>query len=133
METTHSWTEDLAELRLELHAGNEVAIFTHAVEALRELLGESEGGERGERRVEAEATDRGALLADWVAELVLLAEHEGFVAEGVRGLVVAEDSVSATLSGRLGERRHRVKGVAYHGFELRRDRAGWRGVVVLDT
>jgi SHS2 domain-containing protein len=132
MEPSHRWTEELDELRLELHAGSEAAVFTHAVAALRELLGAPQGGERADRRVEAEATDRGALLADWLAELVLLAEHDGFIGEDVRGLTVGEDTVSATLSGRVGEPSHRVKGVAYHGFELRRDRSGWLGVVVLD-
>jgi SHS2 domain-containing protein len=136
MEPTHRWIEHTAELQLELHARSEAAIFRQAVLALRELLEEDAGaatGERVERPVEAEATDRGALLAEWLAELVFLAESDGLVPEEVRDLVVGEDSVTAVVAGRLDEPRHLIKAVTYHDLELRRDRDGWRGNVVLDV
>jgi SHS2 domain-containing protein len=136
MEPTHRWIEHTAELQLELHARSEAAIFGQAVHALRELLEEDEGpptGGRTERTVEVEATDRGALLAEWLAELVFLAETEGIVPEEARNLVVGEDSVTAVVVGRTSEPRHLVKAVTYHDLELHRDRDGWRGNVVLDV
>jgi SHS2 domain-containing protein len=136
MEPTHRWIEHTAELQLELHARSEAAIFGQAVHALRELLEEDEGpptGGRTERTVEVEATDRGALLAEWLAELVVLAETEGIVPEEARNLVVGEDSVTAVVVGRTSEPRHLVKAVTYHDLELHRDRDGWRGNVVLDV
>jgi SHS2 domain-containing protein len=135
MEPTHNWIEHTAELQLELHAASEAGIFTEAVRALRELLDDDipVDGARAQRSVEAEATDRGALLAEWLAELVFLAETDGLVPDDVRNLVVGEDSVTAVVHGRLGAPRHLVKAVTYHDLELRRDRDGWRGNVVLDV
>jgi SHS2 domain-containing protein len=110
-------------------------VFRQAVEALRELLEDDQParGDRAERTVEAEATDRGALLAEWLAELVFLAESDGLVPQEVRDLVVGEDSVTAVVVGRTCEPRHLVKAVTYHDLELHRDRDGWRGNVVLDV
>jgi len=135
MDPSHRWIEHTAELQLELHARSEAAIFRQAVLALRELL-EDDGpvtGDRAERSVEVEATDRGALLAEWLAELVFLAETEGLVPDEARDLVVGEDSVTAVVVGRTSEPRHLVKAVTYHDLELHRDRDGWRGNVVLDV
>jgi SHS2 domain-containing protein len=136
MEPSHRWIEHTAELQLELHGRSEAAIFSQAVLALRELLeedGEPGTGERVERQVEAEATDRGALLAEWLAELVFLAETEGLLPDEARDLVVGEDSVTAVVVGRTCEPRHLVKAVTYHDLALHRDRDGWRGNVVLDV
>ena len=136
MDSSHRWIEHTAELQLELHAPSEAAIFRQAVHALRELLEDEETaatGARIERPVEAEATDRGALLAEWLAELVFLAETEGLVPDEARDLVVGEDSVTAVVVGRTSEPRHLVKAVTYHDLELHRDRDGWRGNVVLDV
>ena len=58
-----------------------------------------DAGAQAERNVEVEATDRAALLAEWLAELVFLAEMEGLVPESVRDLVVAEDSVTGIVRG----------------------------------
>ena len=135
MEPSHRWIEHTAELQLELHARSEAAIFRQAVLALRELL-EDDGpvtGDRAERSVEVEATDRGVLLAEWLAELVFLAETEGIVPDEARDLVVGEDSVTAVVVGRTRAPRHLVKAVTYHDLELHRDRDGWRGNVVLDV
>ena len=135
MDSTHRWIEHTAELQLEIHARSEAGVFLQAVHALRELLDDEEpaGGSRAERTVEAEATDRGALLAEWLAELVFLAETEGLVPDEARDLVVGEDSVTAVVVGRTCAPRHLVKAVTYHDLELHRDRDGWRGNVVLDV
>ena len=72
MDSSHRWIEHTAELQLELHGRSEAAIFRQAVHALRELLDDDEGpatGARVERPVEPEATDRGPLLAECLAEL----------------------------------------------------------------
>src|SRR4051794_12275971 len=129
MESSHRWIEHTAELQLELHARSEAAIFRQAVHALRELLEEDEPatGARVERTVEAEATDRGALLAEWLAELVFLAETEGLVPDEARDLVVGEDTVTAIVVGRTCEPRHLVKAGTYHDPHLPPRPRGWRG------
>jgi SHS2 domain-containing protein len=135
MGSSHHWIEHTAELQLELRAVSQAGVFQQAVHALRELLEDENRapGSAAERSVEVEATDGAALLAEWLAELVLLAETEGLVPESVRNLVVAEDSVTGVVRGRLSEPRHLIKAVTYHDLELRRDRDGWRGHVVLDV
>jgi len=136
MEPTHRWIEHTAELQLELRARSEAAIFRQAVHALRDLLEDDKepaAGARASRTVEVEATDRGALLAEWMAELVLLAETDGLVPDEARDLVVGEDSVTAVVVGRTCAPRHRVKAVTYHDLALHRDRDGWHGNVVLDV
>ena len=112
MGSSHTWIEHTAELQLELHAGSQAGVFRQALDAMRELLEADAGtlGAQAERNVEVEATDRAALLAEWLAELVFLAEMEGLVPESVRDLVVAEDSVTGIVRGRLGERRHLDQG-----------------------
>jgi SHS2 domain-containing protein len=136
MGSSHTWIEHTSELQLELHAGSQAGVFEQAVHALRELFEDDAGragGDSAERPVEVEATDRAALLAEWLAELVFLAEAEGIVPDAVRDLVVGEDSVTGIVRGRVGQPRHLVKAVTYHDLELRRDRDGWRGNVVLDV
>ena len=95
MEPSHRWIEHTAELQLELHARSEAADLppgrARAARAARGGRGPA-AGDRAERSVEVEATDRGALLAEWLAELVFLAETEGLVPDEARDLVVGEDS-----------------------------------------
>src|SRR4051812_50074581 len=103
MESTHRWIEHTAELQLEIHARSEAAIFRQAVLALRELLVEDAGpatGERVERPVEAEATDRGALLAEWLAQLLFLAETAGRVPHEARDPLLGGGSGTPLLPGR---------------------------------
>ena len=114
MESSHRWIEHTAELQLELHGRSEAAVFRQAVHALRELLEEEAPatGARIERPVEAEATDRGALLAEWLAELVVVAAARAEPLVGVadqlasiaagRRTCIGGRGASAALAARLG-------------------------------
>jgi SHS2 domain-containing protein len=131
---SHHWTEDATELRLEVHAPSEQAVFAeafHALRALFEVL--PAGGEAVQRRVEAEADDHRALLAEWLAELVFLVEKERLVLEQVTGVRVLDGQLEATVRAYRGDPPHKVKAVAYHDLDLHRDRDGWRAAVVLDV
>lgn len=70
-----------AELELEVQAPTEQAVFVEATAALGELLAEDPDDARdappARREVSAQASDRPALLAAWLEELVFLAETEG--------------------------------------------------------
>ncbi|HSD77886.1 MAG TPA: archease [Solirubrobacteraceae bacterium] len=134
MQGSHRWTEDAAELRLEVQASSEQAVFAEAFHALRELFAVQEtGGEPVQRQVEAEADDHRTLLAEWLAELVFLVEKERLVLDDVSGVRVLDGQLEATVRAHRGDPPHRVKGVAYHDLDLHRDRDGWRGTVVLDV
>jgi SHS2 domain-containing protein len=139
----HAWVEHTAELQLELEAPTREEVFAEAFVALRELLadageggGEGEGGGRGEvveRRVEADAGDLPALLAEWLQELVFLVESEGLVPEELAGLELGEGRVAGTVRGRRGAPPPLVKAVTYHDLRLAREGGRWRGRVVLDV
>jgi SHS2 domain-containing protein len=99
---------------------------------MRELLGEGAGpgGDEARAEVTLEAADGPALLADWLAELALLAEMEGVVPDALTSLEVDEASLRAAVRGRRTPADHLVKAVTYHGLVLE---PGWRATVVFDV
>jgi SHS2 domain-containing protein len=129
----YRWIDHTGELELAIEAATEDGVFVDALQALGELLGEEPGGARTTHEIRASARDRGALLAEWLSELLFLAETEAFVPERVVGLAVSADGVVATVEGRQGNPPHLVKAVTYHRLEFRRDDRLWRARVVLDV
>ena len=113
----HRWVDHTGELELEIEAASEEAVFGDALAALGELLGERgepTSGEAVVHEVHAAAPDRATLLAEWVNELIYLAESLGFVPERVERLELTENALEATVSGRrgLGSRRvHSRRGI----------------------
>ena len=115
----HRWIEHTGELELALEAAEEPEIFAAAVAALNELLEEDSSSEPIEwREIALRSLERATLLADWLNELVFLAETEDFVPERVVTLELARDGLRATVEGRRGGPRHLVKAVTYHGLEF---------------
>jgi SHS2 domain-containing protein len=130
----YRFVEHTGELELELEAATEAGVFAAAAAALRELLaGEDEHGPVERHTVALSAPDRAALLADWLSELVFLAETEGFVPERVPELALSETALTATVEGRRGSPPHLVKAVTYHELQLAPTNGGWRGKIVLDV
>lgn len=121
----YRWVDHTSEVELEIEAADAAAVFEDALAAVAELVSpEPAQGEPLERALDVTATDRAVLLADWLTELVYLAESEGFVPERVRGIELDGTSIRATVVGRLGQPRHLVKAVTYHRLEFtERDRA----------
>jgi SHS2 domain-containing protein len=131
---TYEWIEHTAELELRVEAPDERAVFAEAFRALADLLDdEGGGGEPLRFEVHASAADPPALLAEWLMEVVFLAETEELVPERLEALEPAGRSLSATVAGRRGEPRHVVKAVTYHGLELEPFAGGWRARLVLDV
>lgn len=129
----YRFVEHTGELEIEFEAATEPAVFAEALAALHELLGEGRG-EAGERReIVLSAPDRSALLAEWLSELVFLAETEGFVPERVEQIELTERQLTATVAGRRGNPPHLVKAVTYHRLGLGPTDGGWAGRVVLDV
>ena len=129
----YRWVEHTAEIELHVRAGSEADVFAEAARGLAELLGDDARGEERRVAVSLEASDRPALIADWLGELVYLAEAESFLPERVESLELADGSLRATVVGRRGVPRHLVKAVTYHGLELAVDGDAWRARVVLDV
>jgi len=137
----YRWVEHTGELELQVEAATEEEVFAEAGEALATLLGEPEPEPVVRREVEATASDRGALLAEWLNELVYLADR-GFLTERVVAVELSLEpdenenhrhQVRATVEGRPGTPRSLIKAATYHRLRLEREGVRWRGRVVLDV
>ncbi|MDQ3875509.1 MAG: archease [Actinomycetota bacterium] len=130
---TYTWIEHTAEVELAIEAASAAGVFVEATTALAELIARDPGGEAARREISLSAADRAALLADWLEELVFLADTEGFVPEGVASLELRGDSVRATVEGRIDRPAPLVKAVTYHRLEFAEDDGGARARLVLDV
>jgi SHS2 domain-containing protein len=128
----YRWVEHTAEVELAIEAASEQEVFADALAALAELLGvEGEGTER--RTVAVSATDRPALLAAWLEELVFLAESDGFEPVRLESLDLTDGALEATVAGRPGLPPPLVKAVTYHRLAFERTPSGYFASVVLDV
>jgi SHS2 domain-containing protein len=83
------------------------------------------------------AEDRIALLHDFLHALLLLAQVDGFLVEGVE-VTIDEGALRAVVEGeRFDPARHRlhgeVKAVTWHDLSVERCGDGWRARVILDV
>ena len=129
----YRWVEHTGELELHVEAESPTGVFSEALQAFAELVGDGPAGEPARYEIELEAADQATLLAEWLSELVYLAETQGLVPERVAGFDLLGARLRATVEGRLGQPPHLVKAVTYHGLELVREGEGWRARVVLDV
>jgi SHS2 domain-containing protein len=129
----YRWVEHPAELELSVQTSSEAEVFADGLAALAELLTEEPGGDAETRFVSLQASERAVLFADWLGELVFLAESEGFVAERLDALDLGRDSLQAAVEGRRGRPPHLVKAVTYHELEFERANGAWRAKAVLDV
>jgi SHS2 domain-containing protein len=127
----YRWVDHTAELELHVEAPSPTLVLQEAMAALAELYNGATG-EPETHELALEARDLASLLAEWLEELVYLAETRGFVAEQAE-IVLRNTSLRAAVQGRRGEPRPLVKGVTYHGLELHRRNGGWQARVVLDV
>jgi SHS2 domain-containing protein len=129
----YEWIEHTAELELHIEARSREELFAEALAAYAELVARDEAGDEVHHAVSAEATDDAALLAEWLGELVFLAETDDFIPRRVDRLELSDARLSAVVSGRRGRPAHLVKAVTYHGLELVQEGDVWRAKVVLDV
>jgi SHS2 domain-containing protein len=133
MRAVYEWVEHTAELELRVLADSAEELFAEAMRALAELMDAEEGGEPARHELTASAPDRATLLAEWLNELVYLAESRGFVPDRVERFQLGEVDVEATVSGRTATPRPLVKAVTYHGLSLAESDGRWSATVVLDV
>jgi SHS2 domain-containing protein len=129
----YTWVEHTGELELAIEAASEIDVFTEGLAALGELLGEEGKGQPAVYEVEVTGSDRPALLAEWLSELVFLAESEGFVPARLTDIALKGNDLRATIDGRRGSPRHLVKAVTYHDLSFAWQGSTWRATVVLDV
>ena len=126
--------EHVGEVELELEGASEADVFDAAASAFRELVdGSAAAREPFRREIALGPDDAEILLADWLDELVFLAEVEGFVPLQVVELGLRGGRLRSVVEGIRGHPRHLVKGVTLHELALTQDEEGWHGRVVLDV
>jgi SHS2 domain-containing protein len=134
---SYHWVEHTAELELEIDAPTEEAVFTDALLAIAELLGEEAPSHPGEAisvELSVFGDDRALLLADWLDELVFRAETEDLVPQTVERLELGEGGLTTSIRAVRGNPRHFVKGVTHHRLTFVRSEAdGFHATVVLDV
>lgn len=129
----YTWVDHTAELELHIEARSREELFSNALAAYAELVARDEAGSEVQQAVSAEAADGAALLAEWLGELVFLAETDDFIPRRLDRLELSDARLSAVVSGRRGRPAHLVKAVTYHGLELVQEGDVWRAKVVLDV
>jgi SHS2 domain-containing protein len=130
---SYEWIDHTAELELRIEAPTEAAVFEHALQAVRELLVDSDSGESVSRELVIEADDRAALLAAWIEELVYLAETEGLVPERVTAIQLHGGGLAASITASSAEPPHLIKAATYHRLQFEPSNGGFRATVVLDV
>lgn len=130
---TYRWVEHVGELELSVEAASEEDVLAQALAAFGELLADDDEGDAAVHEVAAEGSDRAALLAAWLEELIFLAETEGFVPAAIEQLALEPLRVRARIRGHRGAPPHLVKAVTYHRLAFDRVHGGWRAVAVLDV
>jgi SHS2 domain-containing protein len=129
----YRFVDHTGELQLEVEAASAEQVFAEAVAALGEVLAGEDGGRPARQEVEVEAPDQATLLADFLSELVYLADVERFLPERLASLELSSGRLRATVEGRLGQPSPLVKAVTYHGLELRRKDDGYHARIVFDV
>ncbi|MDQ4081834.1 MAG: archease [Actinomycetota bacterium] len=130
---TYRWVDHTGELELALEGKSEEEVFLAGLAALQEVLVEDANGPLERREIKLAARDRETLLADWLSELVFLADAEGFAPEHVAALALADERLRAIVEGRRGRTQNLVKAVTYHRLAFKDDDGAWQARVVLDV
>jgi SHS2 domain-containing protein len=133
---SHEVLDHTSEVRLRVRAGTMSELLAEAGRALAALqLGGSGGPATGPwREIEVSSPDPAALLADWLNELVFLAETEHWVATEFDIDPTEGRSVRARVRGVEVERvPGLVKAATLHGLRLEEVPGGVEGEVILDV
>jgi SHS2 domain-containing protein len=130
---SYRFVEHTAELGLELEAPTLEELLAEACRAFAELVGASGSGKPARRLLELEILEERAIVADWLNELVYLADAHGFVPRRLGSFERTPTGVRAELLGYEDSPRPLVKAVTYNDLELSGGPRGWHARVVLDV
>ncbi len=133
---THEILHHPSEVRLRLRAGSLPDLFAEAGRALAQLQlpagAPAPGGTW--RTVEVSATDRAALLVDWLNELIFLAETEGWIGAEFEVERAEDRTLRVRARGVSVDRVPTfVKAATLHGVRVDATLDGVEGEVILDV
>ena len=136
MRASHELLDHTSELRLRVRAASLGELLGEAGRALGalELAGRPADPSGHWREIELRAADHGALLVDWLNELLYLAETERWVP--VEFLVEHADESAARVRARgvpVPRAPGFVKAATFHDLRIEEVPGGWEAEVVLDV
>jgi SHS2 domain-containing protein len=131
----HEIVDHVSEIRLRVRAGSLAELLAEAGRAVAQLQLRGAARSRGTWRViEVSAPDRAALLADWLNELIYLAEAERWVGAEFEVASAEDGRVRARVRGVLIERAPALlKAATLHGLRVDDVPGGLEGQVILDV
>jgi SHS2 domain-containing protein len=94
--------------------------------------------EREQREIHVSGADTEALLFDWLAEILAVADAEGLALRRAQVTSAGEREARGVVYGeKFDKARHRagtyIKAVTYHQLAIVRDASGWKATVYLDV
>jgi SHS2 domain-containing protein len=111
-------------------------VFEHATRALAEIAGIWQPGSGEKVRIDVEAGDPGALLVDWLSEVLYLQDGRRAAIRGVEmGAVEAGRASGSIALGPLGSdsvEGVQIKAVTYHQLQVEKGPSGWTARVFFD-
>jgi len=125
----------VGELRLRLRGSSIADVLGQAALALAELLvpGRPPTGPEQVQEIVLEASDRAALLIDWLNELLFLAERDHWLPSHIDLLEATETHLRATARGPVLEcAPSLVKAATWHGLRFEVGDGGFEAEVLLD-
>lgn len=138
----YRWFDHTADIGMEVRGDTVPELFLHAAQGLYDLLGASPDAlEEVEEELEDEIALRGAdleeLFVGWLSELLYRFTGEGEVFTELE-VEIEGDTLHARVRGGALSRRDRrgtreIKGVTYHGLDVRDTGHGWEAQVVFDV
>lgn len=132
----HWYEEHVSEVEVGLQAPSLAGLFVEAALALAELQAGQPlpAGEEPRELVRLEATDRDALLVDWLNELLYRSEVNQRIYATFRIDQLSGEGLTAAI-GRAGDARPRptVKAATFHGLHIAQTPEGFTARVVFDV
>jgi SHS2 domain-containing protein len=132
----HEIADHASEIRLRIRAATMPELLAEAGRALAKLQLREASSEAApiSRDIEISAPDRAALLAEWLNELIFLAETEAWVPDRFEMTHATDTSVRVRASGvPFARLSGLVKAATLHGLRVDEVPGGLEGEVVLDV
>jgi len=132
----HIFEEHVGEVQIRIEAPTHSALFEEAGRALAELLLEAPDGDavRESEPVTVQATDREALLAEWLNELIFRSETRHCAFTDLHVTRISDRELQARIAGfPIENPRVAVKAATLHGLHIQEHPGGYTATVVLDV
>lgn len=129
--------EHTADIGLRVRGDSLEELFLEASRGLAEIIGVWKPQEGEEKEILIEAEDLGALLVDWLSEILYLHDARNATIGAVRIERIdhhnVEGSVTLVPMKEPPDEGIQVKAITYHQLKVERSEEGWIGEIYLDV